>query len=63
MKGNSVTLFDECKEVGSRNIERTDTPIDDNGVVFIGKNIEGNEFFEVYIYTLSVILRLKTLIC
>jgi len=54
IKGNSATLLDECKEIGSRALDRTDADLDTDGVVFIGREMESLAYFEVTICVITV---------
>ena len=42
IKGNSVTLLDECKEVGNQELDRSSAPLDTEGVIFIGNQMDAS---------------------
>lgn len=49
IKGNSITLFDDCKEVETKTLTRSDDGVlDTEGLVFVGREIESNAIFEVH---------------
>lgn len=47
VKGNSVTLLDNCKVVGTKTLDRSDAGLDISGVVFIGAEYGMDAKFEV----------------
>lgn len=46
IKGNTVTLLDECKEVGNQELDRSDAPLDIEGVIFIGNQMSSDAPFQ-----------------
>lgn len=57
VKGNSVTLFDNCKEVETKKLDRSDADLDTSGVVFVGAEYGMDAKFEVGIISCVQLVR------
>lgn len=48
VKGNSVTLLADGKQIGTEKLQRGQTPLTPEGTLLIGSQYTPQSFFEVY---------------